>query len=175
MTLKRVVDPETYANHLYEIKVAQRAKAEIIDATLSPEDHINELLDRRLKFGKDGYRAYNVEVERRAEIVEQKRSAAQTARDAEHDANNKSRNEPMARFTRAFNSLDPSALVEFQKSEPTETLASIFTEISANPRHYNSIFKFNVSTAMQALQNELGRRPAPKTSLTERIKASIGL
>jgi len=175
MNLKREIDPKTYENHFKEIPVPQLGKAQIIDATLGPEDHLIEMLDRRLKFGKDGYRAYNVEVERRAEIVEQKRAAVQTVRDTENKEIDKTRNEPMARFTRAFNSLDPGALVEFLKSESTVTLTGILAETSAKPRFFNSIFKWNVSAAMQALQNELGRRPAPKTSLTERIKERIGL
>jgi len=176
VTLKRIIDPETYANHLSEIKVPQLVKAEIIDACLSPEDHINKMLDRRLKMDKNSYRAYYNEVERRAAIIEEKRSAAQTVRNAENEEINKVHNEPFARFTRAFNSLDPSALADFLANEPAENLASLHKQISMNPRHFNSILKYHAATAMQNLQSELDRRPEPQpVNLLTKIKNGLGL
>ena len=167
MTLRKDIKPEDLANHLTEMPMPRSVGVQVLDATRTREDYQNDVLALRQRFGETVFNDMVKKANQAASAFEQRREAAQAAKNAEIPEPN-----PLLSYARALASNDPLAKEAFLKSQTTETLTEILTEINKNPRHYNSIFNYQVTYAIETLRYHLAQQPKP--TLAEKIRNRLG-
>lgn len=163
-------------DHFSKMPSHRLGNAITIDTTITPEQHIEEMLRKRLTWGKDRYTECNTEVERQALLIEQRQKTEQEQRAIRDKELYDAQHQPLDNFIRAYNSKDPTTLAEYFRQETTEALYTILTELEGKERHYDSIFRRggNVYHAIQTLRHELSMHAyESRTGLLTKIKEKL--
>jgi len=166
MTLKREIPP--IENQLAEIKIPKTTGPVILDATRTMQDYQNDVLALRKRFGETTFNGMVDKANQMACASEKQREAAQAAKLTQVPEPNH-----LLNYAHALASNDPLAKNEFLEHQSIETLNTVLNEVSGNPRHFNSIFGYQVQYAIETLRFHLAQRPKP--TFAERIKTTLGV
>lgn len=173
MSLKK--DIPRYEDRPSVIGRTSRKNAEIIDATLTPQQHRQAIKKQLEPYDVATARIMVNEILEEITAEREKAQELRQQRTAENKAVHASQHEPINRYAAAHNSNDPTQLIEFFQRENTEVLQSVLTEITAAPRRWNSVFHSEIARAIQDLKSEIASRQSqPAPSVIDRIKQSLG-
>ena len=156
-------------NQLENIPVPQTVGFVEIDLTKKPQDY-ERMLDALSQRFDNQFLPMAV-------AADQRRIVAKTAREAAKAAKLAQAPEPnlLLMYAHALASNDPLAKNAFLEHQSIETLNTLLNELSGKERHYNSVFKYQITFAIETLRYYIATHPAQKPSLVNRVKNAIGV
>lgn len=175
MNLKREIKKEELENRFGNIPVPRQVNAITIDTTITPEQHIEEMLKKRLTWGKDRYTECNAEVERRATIIEQRQETARQAKQKEAEAIRAASDTPVNRFVHALQLRNHSLLHldEWLVKETAEQKNAAFEEYKLlASRRGLALSQEDIAFGLSFLYANVKTETSP--SLLSKIKTSLG-
>jgi len=147
-------------NHFVQTPILRPTRIQVLDATRTPQDYQNDMLMLRQRFGETAFNAMADTANQNARTFEKQQKEAERATSQAPEPNH------ILMYSRALASLDPLALQEFIQNQPTETLVNILAELTRAPKHYNSVFNYQITYAIEKLQFYLAQR-VQKNALLE--------
>ena len=156
-------------NQLENIPVPQTVGFVEIDLTKKPQDY-ERMLDALSQRFDNQFLPMAIAADQRRIVAKAKRETAQAAKNAEIPEPNL-----LLMYAHALASNDPLAKNEFLEGQTNENLNPVLKEISEKPRHYNSVFNYQVGYAIETLRYHIATHPAQKPSFVERVKNAIGV